>query len=252
MEIKMKKLMIMLDYKTKRYSVLWFSMLMVTAALAERPENELPEYGGQHERTLATNPEHSKGLAGLGWKYFYKGDLDTAIKRFNQAWLFDEKNYQAYWGFGIICGKRAVAEEDSEHNIKDSIKHLKKAISLTTPNPKLLTDLGYSQTNFAALLDGQNKKADAEKELEEAARIFQEAEKLDSNCPLLFENWSYALFYLGNYQEAKAKMDRATSLGIKFSDDYVKDLLQQLGKVQSDIPSHSDSHRDQPKSPGKK
>lgn len=39
------------------------------------------------------------------WHHFYKDDLKTAMRRFNQAWLLDRTNYHIYWGFGNILGK---------------------------------------------------------------------------------------------------------------------------------------------------
>jgi len=97
-----------------------------TAADDERPMNELPMYGGQHNPTVEEDPEYSKQAAKLGWKYYYKGDLDTAIKRFNQAWMFNRDNADALWGFGIIMGQRA-SEESPKDNLEESVRFLQMA-----------------------------------------------------------------------------------------------------------------------------
>ena len=34
-----------------------------------------------------------------------KNDTKTVMKRFNQAWLLNTNNPQAYWGFGIILAR---------------------------------------------------------------------------------------------------------------------------------------------------
>ena len=57
-------------------------------------------YGGQHDPELKPNKFFSKSVSDIGWKYYYEGDLDTAIKRFNQAWMFDRESVDAFWGFG--------------------------------------------------------------------------------------------------------------------------------------------------------
>ncbi|MCC7433476.1 MAG: hypothetical protein IT363_02245, partial [Methanoregulaceae archaeon] len=44
--------------------------LTVTIRAAERPENELPMYGGKHNPEVEENKESSKGLAKLGWQYY--------------------------------------------------------------------------------------------------------------------------------------------------------------------------------------
>jgi hypothetical protein len=40
------------------------------------------------------------------WEAFYENDLETAIKRFNQAWLIDSTKAEVYWGFGIYLGSQ--------------------------------------------------------------------------------------------------------------------------------------------------
>lgn len=37
-----------------------------------------------------------------GFDYLYKGDLKTAMYRFNQAWLLNPQNPNVYWGFGAV------------------------------------------------------------------------------------------------------------------------------------------------------
>lgn len=44
-------------------------------------------YGGQHDPSVPENKKFSKDAAELGWKYYREGDYDTAVKRFNQAWV---------------------------------------------------------------------------------------------------------------------------------------------------------------------
>ena len=99
----------------------------------ERLMNELPMYGGQHDPTVAPNKEFSRNLSELGWNYYYEGDLDTAIKRFNQSWMFDRDNVKTLWGFGVIMGRRAY-EEQSESHIRESVRYLEMAVSLQSTN----------------------------------------------------------------------------------------------------------------------
>ena len=53
----------------------------------------------QSDTTVQKASDH---LVRLGFTYLYRGDFETAMKRFNQAWLLDPKNENAYWGFGAI------------------------------------------------------------------------------------------------------------------------------------------------------
>ena len=46
---------------------------------------------------------HAKHAVELGWGYFQKGDMDTALKRFNQALILDSDFAPGY--FGIAYGR---------------------------------------------------------------------------------------------------------------------------------------------------
>lgn len=49
-----------------------------------------------------TSAEAAKELVLLGFNYFYEGQLQTSMKRFNQAWLIDSTNAGIYFGFWIV------------------------------------------------------------------------------------------------------------------------------------------------------
>jgi predicted negative regulator of RcsB-dependent stress response len=69
-----------------------------------------------------TKEEASVAFVGFARSYFEKGDLDMAMKRFNEAWLFSDKNPNVYIGFGDILKKRG--------NEKDAADMYKKAEEL--------------------------------------------------------------------------------------------------------------------------
>ena len=49
------------------------------------------------DRTAASNH-----MIDLGFNYLYRGDLKTAMYRFNQAYLLDSLNAEIYWGYGAV------------------------------------------------------------------------------------------------------------------------------------------------------
>ena len=65
-------------------------------------------YGGKHNPDVEQDKKISESAAKLGWQYFYRDDLDTAMKRFNQAWMFDRDSIDALWGFGLITAKETL------------------------------------------------------------------------------------------------------------------------------------------------
>ncbi|MBB2151344.1 tetratricopeptide repeat protein [Pedobacter gandavensis] len=46
-----------------------------------------------------------------GMDYARKGDLKTAMNRLNQAWLLDQKNPEAYHGFGYVLAQLGAFKE---------------------------------------------------------------------------------------------------------------------------------------------
>ena len=87
------------------------------------------------ETVLKEDSTHRKGsehMVKLGFNYLYHGDSETAMKRFNQAWLLDPKNENAYWGFGAIY----YMFNDSE----EALKQLDIGLAINPNSSNILTD----------------------------------------------------------------------------------------------------------------
>lgn len=201
---------------------LLITIIFQSSAFAiERPINELPMYGGQHNPKVESNKKISQSAAKLGWKYYYSGDLDTAIKRFNQAWMFDRENVEALWGFGLIMGQRA-SKENTEHNLRESVKYLEMAKSRSPKNARILVDLAFSTTILGNFLLTEKKIANDE--FNKARSLLQQAQKLEPEYPLVYSNWSVLEFYSGNYSTAKQLLAKSKKLGFKPDPAYEKEL----------------------------
>lgn len=183
-------------------------------------------YGGTHNPTVEKNKEHSASAANLGWQYFDNGDLKTAIKRFNQSWMFDRENAEAYWGFGLIMGGRST-EGDTETNLQESIKYLTKANELSRNNYRIIVDLAFSKTLLGYFLK-ENKKSTYKRFFREANTLFEKAQNIESNYPPLYYNWSVLKFYEEDYSLAEAKLKKAKKQGYKASPHYEKELSDKL------------------------
>lgn len=192
----------------------------------ERPENELPMYGGKRTPNIEQNKDLSTSAAKLGWQYYYKGDLDTAIKRFNQAWMFDSNNVDAFWGFGLIMGQRA-SQECPETSLKESIRFLQMAKERSPKNGQIIGDLAFSHTILGHYYKSEQKMESAV-QFAEAGKLFVEAYKADPKYPPIVANWSVFYFYTGDYQKAKSKADEAIGMGYDFSPDYISDLKKHM------------------------
>ncbi len=92
------------------------------------------------DQNFPNRKEASKYYTKRGWDYVYQHKLDTAMFRFNQAWMLDSLNADVYWGFADLMGL--------EHNFKESIPLFNRAISLNPSNIRLRMDVSISYGNL--------------------------------------------------------------------------------------------------------
>lgn len=106
-------------------------LLAAGAAATDYPINEQPLYGGITKTPAMVSADQkfidavvqqgytrAKGsdmAVQSGWENFRKGDLATAMKRFNQAWLLDPDNGDAFDGFAsvVLARDADAAKADS-------------------------------------------------------------------------------------------------------------------------------------------
>ncbi|MBL1411054.1 tetratricopeptide repeat protein [Sphingobacterium faecale] len=166
------------------------SLLFFMASCAQEKKNAddirmLPKYGGvqKSKEQLAADQDFldtifsddkyrdnkrlaSDELIKIGFDYLYKGDVKTAMYRFNQAYLIDSTNTDIYWGFGGVYMTQSMpdkAKEQYEIGLRENPQ-----------NTHLLTDLGtYYMIKFQ---EGENRNT---KELEQALSLFEKSYGLD-------------------------------------------------------------------------
>lgn len=203
--------------------------------------NEQPMYGGVEKseelkkadqkfidwavNKYGSREKASVAAADIGWQSFDNNDLDTAMKRFNQAWLLDASNAQCYWGFGIIMGNRSA--RNTEENLRQSLIFLQIAHEKAPANARIMSDLAYSHTILGYFLK-KNYRLGSEDEFVKAQTLFTNAAAIAPTEPLIYGQWSILYFYRENYTGAKEKLDKATSLGYKSDNDYINRLDEKL------------------------
>ena len=82
------------------------------------------------DKQFRTRKEASKFYVDKGWEYFYKNEFETAMKRFNQAWLLDSLNADIYWGYGNILGMK-------DRDFKQSLSFLEQSLKMNRNNPRV-------------------------------------------------------------------------------------------------------------------
>jgi len=173
--------------------------------------------GGFGSREAASKAWHAQAE-----KFMHEGNVDYAMRRYNQSWLLNPNNYQPYWGFA-----RVVAEQDK---LDDAIEFLEKAKSLCDDNFQrvaLIADAGtiYSYKADSIPKDNINERA---RYFTLANQNFIESTTLDPKYSDSWLRWSQSLFREGKYAEAWEKLKKARSFGAKESDISLKKLEEKM------------------------
>jgi len=88
----------------------------------------------QQEKFKGDRTAASNHMISLGFNYLYRGNIKTAMYRFNQAFLLDSLNSDIYWGYGAVY--MALG------NYEKAKQQYEEGLSQNPNNTHLLTDLG--------------------------------------------------------------------------------------------------------------
>jgi tetratricopeptide (TPR) repeat protein len=173
-----------------------------------------PKYGSQPKNEaqkaadtqfLATIDEQYKGdrkqaaddLSNQGWQFLRQGNVQDAMKRFNQAWLIDRSKGSALWGMAVIQAGSGKFDE--------ALKLFAEADPIMGSDIDFSTD--YAKATGIAWVQAKND-ALLEDALSRFAQVYEKAPQHTLNL----QNWAITLFYVGNYAEAwnRIKLAEAT------------------------------------------
>lgn len=161
--------------------------------------------------------------ADQGERYAAEGNLDYAMRRYNQAWLLNPDNFRAFWGFG------RVSLEFNRYD--ETIEHLERARALCDNDyqrPALLSDLAtaYSfKAKEAPGLDADQRSALFGK----ANDYFAQSTALDPRYAGSWKRWAISLHREARFADAWAKVKHARQLGVAdFSPSFLTTLAKAL------------------------
>jgi len=159
----------------------------------------------------------SKKMSDLGFSYLYdKSDFVTAMRRFNQAYMLNFKNADAYYGFGTIyfnLGAMAKAREQYAKGLKIDPEH-----------SKILTDYGttYLGDYYKSLENGQENSTGFLVKANEYLEKSLELDKKDSNT---IYKLSIVKMYIGDCKKAKELFKKAMKMkNPNITNSYEKEL----------------------------
>ena len=182
------------------------------------------------DKSFANRQEASRFFMERGWEYLNEGQLDTAVYRFNLAWLLNPDNKDTYWAFGLVTSAKGQNGE--------AIKHYEKALSYDPKNSLLLSDA--ASTYLKAYSEGKKKK----KDLKKATTYLNEAIKADTTNAYALYNLSKVKFYEKKYSDAWEYLHKSRSINLMQIDyDFIAELTAQMpdpkGFFRSGLPTSS-------------
>ncbi|WP_316785361.1 tetratricopeptide repeat protein [Pedobacter frigiditerrae] len=166
----------------------------------------------QHE----THRKSSETLVKMGFNYLHRGDLETAMYRFNQAFLLDPTNEDVFWGFGRIYFTFGDYEAAN--------KQYNEGLAINPKSSNIITDI--ASIHMAIYENTKN-----EKELDKAIEIFKKAYAIDSENQNVLFKLSAAYFYKNDCANAWIFHDKCKKLGGKpLTADYTKALTAKCNR----------------------
>lgn len=189
------------------------------------PINQLPMYG-EREKTEAmkkadaaliasvekqgrSREEGAKQAVQSGWSSWAKRDSATAMARFNQAWLLDPENGNAYHGFALITSVRGGSSSEVE-------RLFQLALSKSNVDPEAFVDYGrFLRT---------------QKQLEKSLVQLNKALELSSTAYNARSNISFVHYLKGDFSSACTWAKDAQKNGDELEKGYLEDVCGRAGK----------------------
>jgi tetratricopeptide (TPR) repeat protein len=144
-------------------------------------------------------PKASEGLANQGFELYQKGDLNSAMRHFNKAWLVNSNNPEAYWGFALVLTER--------NKFCDALVMANKAQTQGALGSVFLTDAALIYTGCALEQKSTDFAVRAEY-LTKSDAMFEQAlgsSGADKKEYVLY-HWARALYKRGDYAGAWDKV----------------------------------------------
>jgi tetratricopeptide (TPR) repeat protein len=206
-------------------------------ANGKTPIDQIPMYGGMDRGTVpelkaadekliegttkefGSREKASTAFVGRAFRLYQQDDLAGAMRRFNQAWILNPNNPEVYWGFGVVV-------YDQGDNC-GSMKMMEKALALQFSDAEFLADAGHSYA-LCAVSDKALTASDKSARLAKATELFSQAAAKAFQNPYVYDKWSQALYWTGDYTGAWQKVAQMRKLGKEPHPKLLKALQEKM------------------------
>jgi tetratricopeptide (TPR) repeat protein len=157
----------------------------------------------------------SNHLIELGFNYLYKGNLKTAMYRFNQAYLLDSTNSDIYLGYGAVYM--------SLRDFDNAKKQYNSGLEANPKNVHILTDLGtYYLGSYYEEREDENK---ALKNIDTAIDYMMRSYQIDNTDQNTLFKLSVCYWIKNDCENAWKYYNECKSLGGRpITDEYTSAL----------------------------
>jgi Flp pilus assembly protein TadD len=158
----------------------------------------------------------SEVLVKLGFNYLYKGDLKTAMYRFNQAWILDPENANCFWGFGAIYF--TFGDYDN------ALRQYDEGLKVDTNSSNIMTDK-------ATIFMTKYMNNHTEKDLEQALIHFKKSYSISPKNQSTLIKLSVCYFEKKDCENARFFYNECQKLGRRFiTKEYTEALNKECNK----------------------
>jgi tetratricopeptide (TPR) repeat protein len=157
-----------------------------------------------------------------GYKFYQQNKLGMAMRRFNQAWLLDASNPEAYTGFAAIL-------HDQGKNC-DAMQMIDKALALNPPTFQgIYPDAGRIITLCAVGDETLSVEAKA-KLFARSEALYQKAEQIEPNKRYTYASWATVYYWRGEYSEAWAMVAKERASGGRPAEKFLSLLREKMAE----------------------
>jgi tetratricopeptide (TPR) repeat protein len=163
------------------------------------------------EKNFASRNEASLFFSARAWEYLAEGQIDTAMHRFNLAWLLDKQSTDSYWGWGVLAYQK--------DKLPEAITYLEKGLALKPSNITLMVDLA---TVYIRSYQNNNNQ----EELQKSFSLLNKAIEIEPTFANAYMKLSLAEYFKGEFDKAWWSFHKGYDLAPDETDiEYLKQLL---------------------------
>ena len=168
------------------------------------------------DRSFASRPEASRFFSKKGFEYLEENQPDTAVVRFNLAWVLDPANPEPYRGLAVIVSRRPDTPAETVQQL------VLQGLAVAPTNPLLLTDAANTAL-------GRYEQTKKKKDLQQASEYAQRALLADGTNANAWQTQARIRYLQEDYPAAWQAVHKGQSLNLGSLDfQFLTELMAKL------------------------